>query len=244
MAERPLVGKTAWVTGASRGIGRAIALELARAGAVVCLGARSEDALNQLVEILKAEELEAHAIPVDVGDNASVEQFALKAIDLAGPPHILVNNAGVAIRKEFLHMDPADFDSQIDVTLKGPWYMAKAAAPAMQQLGGGFSVNISSIAGRHPFKRGTGYCAAKAGLNSFSEALMLELRDFGIKVFTIAPGSVDTSFHQTALPQQNPKDNSWMLDPETIAESVLHLITQPPNALTNYYEIRPMKKGK
>src|SRR5690606_18082576 len=95
------------------------------------------------------------------------------------------------------------------------------------------------IAGTHAFKRGTAYCAAKAGLNAMSEAMMLELREFGIRVTSIAPGSVQTGFHAQALPAANQKDQSWMIAPETIGDACVHVLTLPENAMVSHYEIRP-----
>lgn len=242
--ERFLNGKTAWITGASRGIGRAIATALARAGAEVCMGARSIEDLAQAASVINAEGNKAHAISLDVSDKNSVAEFARAAVEKCGPVDILVNNAGLGIFKDFDQMDIETFERQITVGLMGPWYMAHHAVPHMKNSGAGAVINISSIAGRVPFRRGTGYNAAKAGLNAMSEAMMLELRDYGIRVVTIAPGSVETGFHRTALPQAHVKDNSWMLEPESIAEACLHVLRLPENALVNYYEIRPLKPAK
>lgn len=173
-----------------------------------------------------------------------MQEFARRAVEAAGPPSILINNAGIGLFKDVDQMDPADFDRQIDTTLKGPWYMIRAAVPEMKLLDGGHIINISSIAGRVGFKRGSAYCAAKAGVNLMSDCLMQELREDGIKVTVLAPGSVDSRFHQEALPAAHQKDNSWMLTPEEIADAVLHLLCQPGNVLTNYYEVRPREVGK
>lgn len=244
MTTRPLHDRTAWVTGASRGIGRAIAIALGRAGATVCLGARSADEAAQVVAVLAAEGITAHALPLDVASREAINGFAESAIALAGPPQILVNNAGLGVFKDMEILDPDDFDAQIDVNLRGPWHMAKAALPQMKRGGGGHIINISSIAGRVPFRRGTAYCGAKAGLNSMSEAMMLELHEHGIRVTVIAPGSVSTRFHQQALPGAHHGDQGWMLEPETIAEACLHVLTAPEAALINYYEVRPLRPVK
>lgn len=241
MADNRLIGRTAWVTGASRGIGRAVAVSLARQGATVVAGARSLDALEQLKDSLHSEGLAIHALPLDVSDPHRVTDFASRALELAGPVSILINNAGVGLFRDFLEMEPGDFDRQIDVNLKGPWYMARAAAPQMRLLGEGDILNVSSIAGDHAFKRGSAYCPAKAGLNALGEVLMMELRDLGIRVTTIAPGSVQTRFHREALPAANPRDDSWMLDPEDVAEAVMHVLHSPRRVLVSHYEVRPLK---
>lgn len=242
--DRPLHGKTAWVTGASRGIGRAITMRFAEAGAEVCFGARAADQLKQIEEILKNKGLKGHGIELDVSSKESVAAFAEQATKAAGGVDILVNNAGVGIFQDIDVMTHETFEKQIDVGIKGAWYMVKAAAPSIRRQGGGAIINISSLAGKHPFKRGTAYCAAKAALNAMSECLMLELREYGIRVVTVAPGSVETRFHQEALPQANVKDQSWMMAPETVAEACLYVLTQPENTLSNYIEMRPLQTGK
>lgn len=238
--EKFLTGRTAWVTGASRGIGRVIAMTLARAGATVVLGARSTDALETVAETIRNGGGTAHAVTLDVASAESVSAFNAAAVAAAGPPAILVNNAGTGLFRDFKDMTPEDFNRQIDVNLRGPWLLAHEAEPHMRRLGEGWIINISSIAGRVPFKRGTAYCAAKAGLNAMSEALMLELREHHIRVVTIAPGSVDSAFHRGALPSAHHNDQTWMLEPEAIADAVLHVLRAPDNALVNYYEVRPL----
>ena len=244
MTTRFLHGQVAWVSGASRGVGRAIATALARAGATVCIGARSLDALQQLAALLNGEGGTAHAVPLDLRSPESIAAFAELALQLAGPPTILVNNAGLGVFKDIELLDPADFEEQIAVNLRGPWYLTRAVVPHLRRQGSGHIINISSIAGRVAFRRGTGYCAAKAGLNAMSESLMYELRDSGIKVTVIAPGSIASGFHQHALPSGHHNEQDWMLEPSTIADAVLHILTQPPDVLTNYYEVRPLQPGK
>lgn len=241
--QRPLLGTTAWVTGASRGIGRAVALKIARLGAVVCAGARNQEALRQLSEAATVDSATIHALPLDVSSFSACEEFAAKAEELAGPPTYLINNAGYGLFQDLDVMSPEEFSRQIDVNLKGPWHMIKLAAPGMKNLGRGTIINVSSIAGRSPFQRGAAYNAGKAGLNLMSEALMMELRDSNIRVAVVAPGSVDTQFHGDALPRAHPKDQDWMLEPEHIADSIVHIIQLPDKALTNYYEIRPLHKA-
>ncbi len=242
--QRILEGKTAWITGASRGIGRAVATILAEAGAEVVLGARSEESLRQAAEVIASAGGKAHAVALDVASWASAEAFAARALELAGPPAILVNNAGLGIFREVDAMAVEDFDRQIDINLKGPWYMARLAIPHMKRLGGGDIVNIGSIAGTAAFKRGSAYCAAKAGLRAMTEALMHDLREHSIRTTLIAPGSVETGFHRVALPSGHHNDQSWMLEPETIAEAVLHALSAPAGTLVSSYEIRPLGTGK
>lgn len=231
--------KTVWVTGASRGIGKAIAFALAGAGAQVCFGARNPEQIQQMETLLRQKGCKAHGFVLDVSQWDSVVSFCEKAVEASGLPDILVNNAGSGLFQDLDMMSPEVFNHQIDVNLKGPWFMMRNVVPFMKKLGGGTIINISSLAGTKAFKRGTAYCAAKAGLNMMGECLMIELREFGIRMVTVAPGSVDTGFVQNALPLAHNSDQSWMLEPETIAQSCLHLLTQPEGALVSYYEIRP-----
>lgn len=210
----------------------------------MCAGSRDLENLNQLREVAAAEGHLIHPIELDVSSHESVARFAASAIELAGPPSILINNAGTGLFRDMEAMEVADFDRQIDVNLKGPWYITHAAVPHMKRLGGGRIVNISSIAGTVSFARGSAYCAAKAGLRAMSEALMLELRQHGIGVTVIAPGSVETGFHRDALPSAHHNDQSWMLTPESIADACLHVLATPDVALVSNYEIRPLKPGK
>ncbi len=244
LMETSLEGKTAWVTGASRGVGRAIAIALAKEGVKVALGARSLDEMRQIVEVIKSDKGEAECFQLDVANRESVKEFSASAVKAFGAPDILINNAGYGLFKEIDRLDEEEFDQQVDVTLKGTWYTTKSAVPHMKKQGYGRIINISSIAGKVSFARGSAYCAAKAGLNAMSEALMLELREFGISVSVLAPGSIQTSFHQQALPQANFKDNNWMLLPENVAESCIHILKQPDGVLVNYYETRPLTTGK
>ncbi len=197
-----------------------------------------------MAEIVRANGGRAEAIALDVTKYESVREFARLAVERTGPPSILVNNAGWGLFREMEHLAPGDFDAQIDINLKGPWYLTKEALPHLKRLGGGHILNIGSIAGRVSFKRGSGYCPAKAGLHALTEVLLHELREDGIRATTIAPGSVETRFHHEALPAAHHNDQSWMLEPETIAEACLHVLSLPDNALVTYYEVRPLRTPK
>ncbi len=202
------------------------------------------EALRQVAEVIRANGGQAEVFELDVTRYESVQQFARAAVEHTGPPSILVNNAGWGLFRDMEFLSPEDFDRQIDINLKGPWYMTKEALPHLKRLGGGSILNIGSVAGRVAFKRGSGYCPAKAGLHSLTEVLMHELRTDGIRATTIAPGSVETRFHKEALPAAHHNDQSWMLEPETVAEACLHVLALPDNALVNYYEVRPLRTGK
>lgn len=240
----PLTGRVAWVTGASRGVGLATALRLARAGATVCLGARSLDALQQSVRVLAGEGRTAFAVALDLADPDSIAAFAREAEERAGHPTILVNAAGVGLFQDIDVLPPAEFERMVRVNLTGPWHLTRAAVPSMKRAGRGHVINVGSIAGEVAFRRGAGYCATKAALHRLTEALFLELREFGIALTLLQPGSVDTRFHREAMPSSAPKDQSWMLEPETVAEAALFALLQPPGAVVSHLEVRPLVAGK
>jgi NAD(P)-dependent dehydrogenase (short-subunit alcohol dehydrogenase family) len=219
-------------------------MALAKEGARVCLGARSTEDLRQVCEVIRADGGAAEFAELDVSRWDSVEAFSRKAIELLGPPSVLVNNAGYGLFRDFDVMTPEEFDRQVDVTLKGAWYMTRAAVESLKFNGQGDVVMISSLAAEHSFKRGSAYCAAKAGLNAMAECLMLELREMGIRVTTICPGSVSTRFHRDALPAANPSDQSWMVEAETIAEAVLYALKAPRGASVTRVDVRPSMPAK
>jgi 3-oxoacyl-[acyl-carrier protein] reductase len=235
-----LLDRVALVTGASRGIGKATALALGRAGATVVLGARQTEDLQQAAELLAAEGITAHALPLDVAQSESVSAFAASAVELCGPPSILVNNAGCALYRDFLETSVADFDRQVDVNFKGAWYMARAAAPHMRHLGDAHIVQISALASTLPPKRTSAYAAAKRAAEVMMEVLAVELSEFGIRTTTIALGPVHTRFHRDAMPASNQRDDSWMLSPEQVAAAVLQSVLAPASVHIPRLELRPV----
>ncbi len=236
---RPLQNRCAWVTGASRGIGRAIALTLASAGARVVLGARSVDQLDQVVESIRANGGIAHGVELDVSLLESCEAFATKAREFEGNPDILINNAGVGIFRPIDGFQPDEFEQQFRVNVFGTFYMTKLVIPAMKDNGFGHVINISSLAGENDGYMGTGYFASKHAVHGFTKSLFQDVRKFGIKVTLVCPGSVDTRFHYDSHPGSHLKDQSWMVMPQDVADSVLHVLSLPKQALVSKIDVRP-----
>jgi 3-oxoacyl-[acyl-carrier protein] reductase len=230
VAERPL----AIVTGASRGIGRAIAKRLAADHRIIAV-ARDRERLITLSEEIASSGGECRALPVDLARPAQVDA-ALEGVEA----DVLVNNAGVVTRKPFTTLTPADWHEMMDVNLNALFHVTQKVLPGMIARGHGHIVNIASIAGRSAFPGGTGYVATKHAVLGFSESLMLEVREFGVKVSVVMPGSVATDM----LVGDNP-DKSWMLKPEDVAEVVAHILASPSHALTYQVEVRASnpKKG-
>ena len=236
-----LVGKAAVVTGGSKGIGYAIAAALVRAGVNVYIGARHAHEINSAVSRMNnLNGGRAGGLVCDVSDLLQVQSLFANAVNTFGGVDILVNNAGVGIFNSVETMSPEDFRAILETNLFGVFYCCHEAIPLMKQRGGGYIINISSLAGANPHPQMAAYNASKFGLNGFSEALMQEVRHDGIKVSYIMPGSVNTEFGG----DEPSEAKSWQLQPEDIAEVVLDLLHHPERSLPSRVEIRPSKPLK
>ena len=229
--------KTALVTGGTKGIGRAIAESLIKAGARVTITARNQDEIGQAVSQLNTiGPGTATGHVCDVRDYNQVKSvFAnLEGLD------ILINNAGVGIFASVESMSVEDFHAVLETNVFGVFYCCHEAIPLMKKRGGGYIINISSLAGANPHAEMAAYNASKFGLNGFSEALMQEVRHDGIKVSYIMPGSVNTAFGG-----DEPSDEkSWQLQPSDIAQAVMDLLEYPDRTLPSRIEIRPSRPPK
>ena len=236
-----LQGKIAVVTGGTKGIGFAISEALVRAGVTVCLSSRHAGEINHAVaELTKIAPGLARGCVCDVRDNEQVKSLLARTARELGGIDILVNNAGIGVFTTVEEMTPADFQAVLETNLFGVFYCCHEAIPLMKRRGGGYIINISSLAGANPHPQMAAYNASKFGLNGFSEALMQEVRHDGIKVSYIMPGSVNTEFGG-----DEPNDSkSWQLQPKDIAEVVLDLLKHPDRSLPSRVEIRPSKPPK
>lgn len=223
---------TALVTGASRGIGRAIALRLASTHDILAV-ARSEDDLARLAADVTAVGGRCRTIALDVSD-ADAVAAALSGV----AADVLVNNAGVGVMKPLLEMEPAEWARMMDVNVNALYHVTRAVLPWMVERGRGHVVTIGSLAGRNSFAGGTAYTGTKHFVIGFSESLMLEVRDRGVKVSVVMPGSVDTGFGGGG------KDKSWALRPEDVADAVAHVLETPPHVLVSRVEMRPRTTGR
>jgi len=236
-----LTGKVAIVTGATKGIGRAIAESLIRAGANVSICARREDELQMAVsELNKISEGRVTGTVCDVRDYDAVKALFDHTVKSFDGVDILINNAGIGIFTTVEDMSAGDFRAVLETNVFGVFYCCHEAIPLMKKRGGGYIINISSLAGANPHPRMAAYNASKFGLNGFSEALMQEVRHDGIKVSYIMPGSVNTAFGG-----DHPDDSkNWQLHPHDIAQVVLDLLRHPERSLPSRIEIRPSKPPK
>ena len=233
--------KVALVTGGSRGIGRAVGEALLERGFRLYFCGRSPE----LVEAVQRELYirfpgRVDARLCDVRRQEEVEALVAWVLAAAGRLDVLVNNAGLGRFAPVDEISGDDFREVIETNLLGAFYAIRAAAPAMKQRGEGWIFNIASLAAKNAFAGGAAYNASKFGLVGMSEAAMLDLRHFGIRMAAICPGSVETDFASGVM-----KDGgSWRLQPEDVAQVVTNLIDFPPRALPSLIEIRPSRPPK
>lgn len=232
-----LSNKIAVVTGGSKGIGYAVAKALLVNGAKVFICARGKADMRDAIEKLSAYgHVEGEAC--DVRSEDQVRMLLDECHRRLGGLDILVNNAGIGIMaKTVEEISGEEFRQTIETNLYGVFYACHYGVPMMKQRGGGYIINISSLAGQNAHPKMAAYNASKFGLNGFSEALMQEVRHDNIKVSYICPGSVNTSFGG----DEPSEEKAWQLQPEDISETVLGLLAMHPRALPSKVEIRPSR---
>lgn len=229
-------GMVAVITGSTKGIGRAIAEALVGQGSSVVVSSRTEsDVVEAARELSERGPGEAIGVVCDVRRPEDCRELIRRAVHAFGRLDVLVNNAGLGRFAPIHEMDDADWDVQIRTNLDGVFHCSKAAVPHLISDGGGWIVNMGSLAGRNAFSGGVAYNASKWGLLGMSEAMMLDLRHQGVRVTCIMPGSVNTHFFAGG-PEPGP---SWKLSPEDIARAVVDVLSFPTRALPSRIEIRP-----
>ena len=233
-----LKNKTAIVTGGTKGIGRGIAEALMSEGASVSVSARHRDEIDEAVaQLNQSGSGRAIGFVCDIREHDQVKSLINHTVKELGGLDILINNAGIGIFETVEQTSPEDFRAVLETNLFGVFYCCHEAIPQMKKRGGGYIINISSLAGANPHPRMAAYNASKFGLNGFSEALMQEVRHDNIKVSYIMPGSVNTEFGG-----DSPSDEkSWQLTPEDIARVVIDLLKHDDRSLPSRVEIRPSK---
>lgn len=235
-----LTGKTALVTGGSKGIGYGVAAALVKEGVNVTVTARTQEDVEEAARSLSdMGPGRALGLTCDVRDYADQQRVVEQTVQEFGGLEVLVANAGVGHFSSITDMTPEQWTDVIDTNLTGVFYSVKAALEALKKSGG-YVFTISSLAGRNPMAGGAAYNASKFGLNGFSEAIMLDLRQEDIKVSYIMPGSVATHFGG-----HSPSDeDAWKIQPEDIADIVVSLLKLPERTLPSRVEVRPSKPPK
>jgi 3-oxoacyl-[acyl-carrier protein] reductase len=230
-----LQGKIALVTGAGRGIGKAISMELANAGVSVAVLARTESEVRETAE--KIDKLHGAALPLtaDVTNPEQIQQCVENIIQRWGKLDILINNAGFARFKPFTELSLEEWKQTIEVNLTGTFIVTKAVLPYMIARNSGSIINISSNSGLRPIPKQSAYCAAKHGVIGLTKTLAMELKPYGIRVHAICPGGVITRLSEENMPE---RDKSNWMQPEDVAHAVMYLLTQHPRATTDIIYLR------
>jgi 3-oxoacyl-[acyl-carrier protein] reductase len=233
--------KVAVVTGGTKGIGKAITEALLAEGARVVVCSRHQGEVKSYVE-RSGQRFEGKIAGTvcDVGHYEQVQKLADFVIEKFGGVDILINNAGIGIFASVAEISPEQWRQVLDTNLTGVYHCCHAMIPHLKKRGGGYIINISSLAGKNPFKGGSAYNASKFGLNGFSEAIMQDLRYDNIRVSYVMPGSVNTRFASN----EEAAAGTWKLAPEDVAQVVVDLLSHDPRCLPSCVEMRPSKPPK
>ena len=235
--QRALEGKVALVTGASRGIGFAIARRLGTMGARMAICARDQGKLEQAASLLRQDGINTLSVQSDVTRADQIADLVRNTERDLGSIDILVNNAGIAVFGPFHQLGESDWNAVLDTNLKSAFLLSRAVAPEMIRRQTGHIINISSLAGKNTFSNGGIYCASKWGLMGLTGCMAEDLRGYGIRVSVICPGSVATDFGGPGR-----KDPSKALQPEDVAHAVAALVTQAPGSFISEVHLRPTRK--
>jgi 3-oxoacyl-[acyl-carrier protein] reductase len=234
-----LEGRTAVVTGATRGIGYAIADALAGSGATVVISGRSEAGVAEAVRRLTNEtQRKVIGKAADVRASAEVENLFEWIDRETGGPDVLVNNAGIGLFRSTAELTVEEWQKTLDTNLSGVFYCSRAALARFKNRGGGYIINMGSLAGKDAFAGGAAYNASKFGLTGLTEAMLLDHRYDNVRVTHIMPGSVDTGFSGGSAKAD------WKIAPEDIGEIALMLLRMPERTLVSRVEVRPSKPRK
>ena len=224
------------VTGASRGIGRGIALKFAEEGKDVMIFGRDVEALKETQKLVKNKGVNSEYFTGDVGDPEFVNASVQEILKRYGKIDILINNAGLGIFKEVVDASLEDYEKQVNANLYGIFNFSKAVLNGMIERKSGAIINISSLAGKNVFAGGAMYSATKHAVLGFTGCLMQEVRKYNIKVAAVCPGSVETDFHSGGSPASSKK-----LMPEDVADTVSLIVKLPQRALVSEMDIRPLQ---
>lgn len=234
-----LSNKVAYITGGSKGIGLGVAKSLLEKGMRVAISGRSLNTVQAAADSLKADKSRVLALESDVSSLASEQKAVQAVIDQFGQLDVVLANAGVGHLVSFDELTEQQWNETINTNLTGVFNTVKASIEALKQSKG-YVLTIASLAGTNFFERGTAYNASKFGLVGFSQALMLDVRKYGIKVTTIMPGSVATAFNNHTVSEAD----AWKIQPEDIGQIVTDLLEMNPRTLPSKVEVRPSMPGR
>jgi len=236
-----LAGKSAVVTGGSKGIGYSVAESLAAAGVNVVICSRHAEEVDEAARQLSAKGGgKVIGCACDLRQYEEARRLVGRAVEEFGGIDILINNAGVGVFAPIDELAVEDWHSMIETNLNGVFYASHAAIPHMKEKGSGWIINVASLAGKNPFAGGAAYNASKFGLVGFSEAMMMDVRHYGIRVSYIMPGRVATWFNDHTPSEAD----AWKIQPEDIGQIVVDLLEMPERTLPSRIEVRPSRPPK
>jgi 3-oxoacyl-[acyl-carrier protein] reductase len=226
------------ITGASKGIGRGIAAYLGAQGCETGLLARSEDALRTVADEVRGRGGAAHHSACDLRDAAATKTAVHRLVEAMNGVDALINNAGLVIRKSVFDISLDEWHAMLETNVNGLFYATRAVLPFMKDQRRGHLINVSSISGRVPLPGGSGYAASKYAVTGFSQSLFQEVRDYGIRVTTLYPGSVDSESHRHGPSE----DHSWKTTPEEVGQACHDALRMAPGTVLSEMEIRPLRR--
>lgn len=230
-----LSGKVAIVTGASRGLGRVVARELASHGSNVVLAARQKEQIDELAETLVEAGSKALAVQTDVASETQVDRMLHRTLETFGRVDILINNAGVNRAKPLEQVTVEDFDLIVNTNLRGLFLCTRAVYPHMIERRSGIIVNVGSVLSLKPAAKFSVYCATKFALLGFSRSLMLESREHNVRVIAFLPAGMQTNWYD----EQPERDVSWMMETESVAGVLINALLAPPDLVPHEIVMAP-----
>jgi len=231
-----IAGKVVIITGASKGIGKATALMLAKKGALLAISARSEDLL---ADVAKECGPQTFSFVGDMSREEDIVSFIRETKEKFGRIDILINNAGLGIFKSVTELTTEQWDTMFNLNVRGLFIATRESLPHLHEAAESVVVNVVSLAGKNAFVNGAGYAASKHAVLGFSRCLMLEERKNGVRVLAICPGSVDTPFFDPSRVLSKPRNPDKILKAADVASSIVHMIEMPQTAMISEIDIRP-----
>jgi NADP-dependent 3-hydroxy acid dehydrogenase YdfG len=229
-----------WVTGAGRGIGKAIASRFAADGATVVASGRHADLLETFATEARDQGWNVLAVPCDVTDEDSARQAHARIVETAGPVDVLVNNAGTTVFTPFVKSELADFDRLVATNLRGPFVCTQAVLPSMLERRSGTVVMVNSMAATHVFPDSSVYSATKAGLKALTDCLRFEVRKQGVRVFSVYPGATNTDIWPARVRE---KHSDKMMTPGDVAALVFQAVMLPASVMVEDLSLQPVGGG-